>query len=419
MKIITVSREYGAGGGEVARRVAEALGWQLLDRELLHEAAALEHLPDEDLQSLDEKALSVADRFRLHPPHQHYIHGLREAVRRAAARRHVVLVGRGTRQLLAETEEAFHLRLVAPREWRAGRMAKQEGWSLEYALARCTEVDRTRERFTRYFFGVESLQPAQYDLVVNTGRVPLDDVVGCLVALVRDDLTSRVIGTPPRQRVSTLSRELGAGDTGFAPTLGSRLGLRVYDRELLEQEATRLGVKEAELEQIDEQPASIFQRFRPGSLYQRYFDALGQLLRELATRGNVLLVGRGGNFFLRDQARAFHVRLVAPMDVRVRRVMEHRWLREKQARQLITQSDAQRRTLPRATSARTGPTLWSTTSRSTAAAWDQPPWTLLLFWPKPVGQKRSTLPGLISKAAIAQEKDRAPWKSTGESPPPG
>ena len=67
----------------------------------------------------------------------------------------------------------------------------------------------------------------------------------------------------------------------------------------------------------------IFQRFRPGSLYQRYFEALGQLMSELAARGNVLLVGRGGNRFLRDHPAAFHVRLVAPMEIRLRRVMEH------------------------------------------------------------------------------------------------
>ena len=42
----TVSREYGAGGGEVARRLATALGWDLLDHELLHRAAQLEHLLD-------------------------------------------------------------------------------------------------------------------------------------------------------------------------------------------------------------------------------------------------------------------------------------------------------------------------------------------------------------------------------------
>jgi cytidylate kinase len=66
-------------------------------------------------------------------------------------------------------------------------------------------------------------------------------------------------------------------------------------------------------------------------------------MKELAERGNVLLVGRGGNFFLRDRPAAFHVRLVAPPEVRLRRVMEHRWLREKPARQLIAQSDAGRR----------------------------------------------------------------------------
>src|SRR5579872_5136230 len=45
MNILTVSREYGAGGGEVAQRLAAALGWELLDRELLHQAAAVEHVP--------------------------------------------------------------------------------------------------------------------------------------------------------------------------------------------------------------------------------------------------------------------------------------------------------------------------------------------------------------------------------------
>jgi cytidylate kinase len=342
MKVITVSREFGAGGGEVAKRLAEQLGWQLLDRELLHQAAQVEQVPDADLERLDEKALSMADRFRLHPPHERYMHGLTEAARQAAARGNVILVGRGTRQLLGELPNSFHLRLVAPKEWRARRMAALEGRSLEQALARCTEVDRSRARFTRYFFGDTALQPGQYDLVANTGRVPLDVVVTALLALVRGDETAAA-ASPAGSRVLTLSRELGAGDTGFAPTLGDRLGLRVHDRELLEQEAIRLGVTEAELEQIDEQPASIFQRFRPGSLYQRYFQALGQLMNELAARGEVLLVGRGGSCFLRDHPRAFHVRLVAPLDVRVRRVMEHRWLREKPARQLITQSDSQRR----------------------------------------------------------------------------
>ncbi len=53
MNVITVTREYGAGGYDVARRLAEVLGWELLDRQLLHQAAAVEHLPDAELERLD------------------------------------------------------------------------------------------------------------------------------------------------------------------------------------------------------------------------------------------------------------------------------------------------------------------------------------------------------------------------------
>jgi len=342
MKTITITREYGAGAGEVAKRLAEALGWQVLDRELLHQAAQIERMPDEELDRLDEKAVSMADRFRLHPPHQKYLHGLTEAARQAAQQGNVVLVGRGARHLLGEMPEVFHLRLVAPRDWRIERMAKLEGWSLDHARAKCLEVDRTRELFSRYFFGDAATQPAQFDLVVNTARVSLDEVAHVAAAIVRPD-SVEPISSPAHDRVLTLSRELGAGETQFAAALAERLKMQVHDRELLEQEAVRLGVPEAEIEKIDERPASIFQRFRPGSIYQRYIEALKQIVEQLAERGDVILVGRAGNCILRDDPRALHVRLVAPMPVRLRRVMEYRWVREGAAKKLVAESDTQRR----------------------------------------------------------------------------
>jgi len=341
MNVITISREYGAGGGEAARRLAQTLGWELLDRELLHQAAQVEHVPDADLELLDEKAVSLADRLRLHPPYQKYIRGLTEAARQAAAKGNVILVGRGTRQLLGDLPNACHVRLVASKDWRVQRMANFEGVSVEQALAKCLEIDHTRDRFTRYFFGAEAGAPEQYDVVFNTGRIALDDVVACVTALVKGAWPVE-LGQQLVPHVLTLSRQLGAGDTGLAPTLAGRLGMRVYDRELLEQEALRLGVTAQEIEQVDEQPSGIFQRFRSGSLQQRYFEVLGQLMNELATRGNVILVGRGGNRFLRDRPEAFHVRSVASMPIRIQRVMEHRWVREQQAKNLISQSDTQR-----------------------------------------------------------------------------
>jgi len=343
MRLITVSREYGAGGGEVASRLSKVLGWELLDHELLHRAAQLEHLPDSELETLDEQAVSLPDRFRRHPPHERYIHGLSEAARQATRQGNVILVGRGSRYLVGEPPEAFHLRLVAPREWRVRRMAAIDHLPLEQAAARCSLVDQTRERFTKYFFGQAASQPWQFDLVVNTGRVPLDEVVTLVEALVRNEPTAHAVTGTTGARILTLARELGAGDTGFAPTLANRLGLRCYDRALLEQEAVRLGVLEIEMEKIDENPAGIFERFRPGSIHRRYFEILGQLMTALAARGEVLLVGRGGSCFLRDHPRAFHVRLVAPMPIRLRRVMEYRWLAEGAARKLIADSDDRRR----------------------------------------------------------------------------
>jgi cytidylate kinase len=204
------------------------------------------------------------------------------------------------------------------------------------------EVDRTRELFGRYFFGDAAVHPSQYDVVANTARVSLEEVASVVAAVVRPDSAEETSNSSPR-RVLTLAREMGAGETQFATALAERLRMKVYDRELLEQEAIRMGLSEAEVEKIDERPAGIFQRFRPGSIYQRYIEALEQIMKQLAEQGEVILVGRAGNCHLRDDPRAFLVRLVAPMPVRLRRVMEYRWVRESVAKKLVADSDAQRR----------------------------------------------------------------------------
>lgn len=340
MNVITVSREYGAGGGEVARALAAALGWELLDRELLHQAAAVEHVPDAELEKVDEHAARLSDHFRLHPPHEKYLHGLKEAVRQAVARGNVVLVGRGARHLVGDAPGALHLRLVAPAEWRSHRVATREGLLEKQALARCAETDRGRERFLRHFFGAAAARAEQFDLVVNTSRVPLDDVVGAVLALVRGDAAEK--DAPGGKRVLTLTGELGAGAPALPRLLGDRLGLRVLDRELLEQDADRLGLSAQEVAKVDEQPAGFFGRWRPGSPHHRYVEALRKLMNDLADAGGALLVGRGGSRILAERAEAFHVRLVAPAAERVREVMAYRWVRANVAEKLMAESDARR-----------------------------------------------------------------------------
>jgi cytidylate kinase len=339
MNVITISRQYGAGGREVAQRLAERLGWELLDRELLHQAAAVEHVPDAELEALDEKALGLVDRLRLHPPHERYMRGLKQAAQAAAARGSVILVGRGSRFLVGESPDVFRLRLVAPLAWRAERMAAREGWSSEEALARCVTVDRMRERFMRYFYGESAANPAAYDLVVDTARVPLEDLIDLVTTLLRGECGMEDVGPSRQPRVLTVSREMAAGDAALVPTLASRLGLRLFDREFMEEHARGLGVTDAEMRNLDDEPPGAGRRPGSRSFQPRYFDVLRQLVGEMAKEGDVLLVGRGGSGFLQDAPGAFHVRLTAPMSCRVRRVMEHHWLKEDAARKLLAESD--------------------------------------------------------------------------------
>jgi cytidylate kinase len=343
MNVITMSREYGAGGGELARLLASSLGWELLDQELLHQAAQIEHLLDAELERLDEQAVGMAERFRLHPPHRQYLHALREASHAAVARGRVVLVGRGTRQLLGDTPSALHVRLVAPREWRAARMARLEGWNREEALSRCDAVERSRVRFLQYFFGADATAPEQYDLVVNTGRVPLEEAADGVIALIRGATSRMSAPAGHGGSVLTMTGQAGAANPRDAALLAGRLGLQLWHRELLDREAVRLGLSAADVERIDEQPAGIFERFLPGSVHHRCLAVLRELMEELGAQGQVLIVGRGSSCFLRDHPRAFHARVVAPLADRVRCIMTRDWAHENVARKRIEKIDSQRR----------------------------------------------------------------------------
>jgi cytidylate kinase len=221
-------------------------------------------------------------------------------------------------------------------------MAGLTRWSYEDALAQCARIDQSRERFMRYFYGEDPTRPAAYDLVVNTGRVSLGEVADVVVAVLRGDALPGDAGRSFGGRILTVAREMAAGDSALIPTLAARLGLRLVDREQCTEEARLLGISEAELRTLEHQPSVKNQRRTAGNTVQRHDEIRRHLVAELAAYGNVLLVGHNGCGILRDDPRAFHVRLTASMTSRVRRVMEHHWLREDAARKLLADSDSAR-----------------------------------------------------------------------------
>ena len=143
--------------------------------------------------------------------------------------------------------------------------------------------------------------------------------------------------------IITISRQPGAGGGELGRRLGEILGYECLDRELLHQEAQLSGIPEPELYRLEESPPSFWERRKMMDASARYFQALEEIMRSLAERDRLILVGRGANLFLADHPRAYHVNLVASLETRVRRVMAERWVNEGPARQIIQEHDQQRR----------------------------------------------------------------------------
>ena len=214
MPVVTIARQLGAGGEEVARLAAEQLGARLLDRELLTLTSDATGIPLRYFERLDERGRSAlrnpADLFRLVPlppinPDLPDVFGDRypptgpvtargeglqslafwaaEAYAAAISRtiqqlaqsgEDVVIVGRGGNEALAAVPEALNVLVVANEAMRVRRVAAEHGVDVYDALDLVRASDRRRRAFTRQYYGSDWLDPTRYDLVIRTDDVPFD-----------------------------------------------------------------------------------------------------------------------------------------------------------------------------------------------------------------------------------------------------
>ena len=140
--------------------------------------------------------------------------------------------------------------------------------------------------------------------------------------------------------VITISRHLGAGETSIGPALAARLGWQVADQSVLDREAEITGISLPQAAKWDEHDPTVLERIHgQGPQFAAFLHTSRQVLQELAAKGNVIIVGRGGNLLLRGYPSSLHVRLIAELPYRIRRVMEVRWCSEQVARDIIAKSD--------------------------------------------------------------------------------
>src|SRR5438876_1980955 len=174
MHAITISREYGSGGGEIAVRLARRLDWQLVDHQIVAQAARELETHASVVQAHDENVKDVFSRIFGWPypttpaDTQTYQEKLRHLVQTAADAGHVVIVGRGGQVLLADRRDVLHVRVVAPLEQRVAYAVVREGLDAEAARRRVQEKDQARIRYTQTQFQCQPDDAHLYDVVINT-----------------------------------------------------------------------------------------------------------------------------------------------------------------------------------------------------------------------------------------------------------
>src|SRR5581483_8805991 len=215
MRAITISREYGSGGGEIARRLAQRLNWQLIDHEVVVRVAQelgisvaeaeeydeyVESLVTRILQSLQMIPPIAATQPVIPPPTidaPPYHEACRRVIEGAFATGHTVIVGRGSQVVLAEHRDVLHVRIVAPLEQRITYVMRREGLNREDAQSRIQLKDQDRIRYLQARYHRHPADPCLCDIVLNTSVLDLDSTVDLLaLALERK---ARRLTTPPEE----------------------------------------------------------------------------------------------------------------------------------------------------------------------------------------------------------------------------
>ncbi len=198
-RLISLEREYGCGGGNIAAHLAERLGWKLWDHLLTEEIARLANVSPSAVKRCDERMDSRLHRLskvfwrgsyeRSSPlgaqvfDTDHMMILMQDIMNRIGREGNAVVVGRGAPFFLRDNPDAFHVFLYAPRAEKI-RRAIADGVSQGDAEERVDSVDRERIAFVKHYFGANWPTRSLYHMMLNTA-VGNDSVVETILKTMR------------------------------------------------------------------------------------------------------------------------------------------------------------------------------------------------------------------------------------------
>ena len=185
-RVVTIEREYGSGGSEIARKVAHYLGWRLMDGNLIDAVAEQAHIDREIARQYDESidpwwrrmhggALRAAILTLGGAPEVPFFDAeaaaasAREVIEEAADKGNCVIVGRGAQCILQRSPDAFHVMIYAPWQQRIQRVRDRSNAEGDVG-ALLSSMDRARAAYLQEYFDVDWKNPHLYDMMVSSYR---------------------------------------------------------------------------------------------------------------------------------------------------------------------------------------------------------------------------------------------------------
>jgi cytidylate kinase len=211
IKTVTIEREFGSGGGEIAQMVSNHLGWKLWDELLTEEIARLAECPKSVVQPREERTDPLYYRlfksflrgsyegslnaYRLNLVDSESILKITERVIQHVAKKgNSVIVGRGSQQFLRNRQDTLRVFLYAPREDKLQRLVAR-GKNRKDAEQLVDTVDRERTDFLKKYFHVEWPDRAVYHTMINTsiGEQAVLEIILDLAKTLHTQVTAPIL----------------------------------------------------------------------------------------------------------------------------------------------------------------------------------------------------------------------------------
>lgn len=193
-RFLTITRDGGSLADEVARELAVRLGWHVFDKEIVNHIAEHSHVRENLVRQLDERSQGLIQdtilrmlRMPEYPSFgtEEYHAALLKTLAYISTQGNAIVVGRGANFALREEEEGLNVRLTGSLEVRARRIAEKLKLSAEEARDRTRAEDEERRKFIHQYFRQDINDVRFYDLMLNTDRLSVKEVVSSVMAVLR------------------------------------------------------------------------------------------------------------------------------------------------------------------------------------------------------------------------------------------